>query len=453
MRSDAERFEAPMPTSLCVLAIALAIVLPGCSSHSSPDRSAADAELEYATPEGVTLVSVEPARGKVVAAEGQQPASQAVAAGASGILLPRPARLGGAHGEPLYYLDDKVECDTDCRAGFVPFEVSHELKGSRLWSMVPMPEGARQWAFNGHPLFRRDDGAEGPVPDAWKLALFDADVGLDLPPAVRLWEARVIGWVLATEQGRTLYRLKSSFSQWEEQCDRRCQQNWLPLPAAALAHSNAKDFSIVARPDGSRQWAYRGDPLFSYAGDLLPGDVSAIDSLQGRLWQTAVVYQLRRPNGITVRDDVEQGPIWTTADNRPLYTRHRHDSGDTDFGGRQLARAFRQPYATGKLIGTLGCDAECLKVWTPFSAPDDAVALGYWEPIRRPDGSLQWSYKGYALYTYAHDVPGKSVTGTNLYDLDRGDSGRYKVSEVPTIRDRKSFRQGAYLWHVAVPDL
>ena len=54
-------------------------------------------------------------------------------------------------------------------------------------------------------------------------------------------------------------------------CNGPCAANWPPLMAAADAKPMG-DWSIVMRDDGSRQWAYKGRPLYYWAKDQKPGD-------------------------------------------------------------------------------------------------------------------------------------------------------------------------------------
>ena len=44
-----------------------------------------------------------------------------------------------------------------------------------------------------------------------------------------------------------------------------------PLMASADAKAGG-DWSIVTRDDGSRQWAYKGKPLYHWTKDQKPGD-------------------------------------------------------------------------------------------------------------------------------------------------------------------------------------
>jgi predicted lipoprotein with Yx(FWY)xxD motif len=45
-----------------------------------------------------------------------------------------------------------------------------------------------------------------------------------------------------------------------------CSGTWPPLKADATATASG-DFTPITRPDGSKQWAYQGHPLYTYSGD------------------------------------------------------------------------------------------------------------------------------------------------------------------------------------------
>ena len=54
-------------------------------------------------------------------------------------------------------------------------------------------------------------------------------------------------------------------------CTETCLQRWRPLNAPMAAQPMA-DWSIVKRDDGSRQWAFKGRPLYVCTGDTRPGE-------------------------------------------------------------------------------------------------------------------------------------------------------------------------------------
>jgi len=91
--------------------------------------------------------------------------------------------------------------------------------------------------------------------------------------------------VLATPSGATLYTFdKDSAGSGKSACNGPCASNWPPL-AAQASDAPSGDYSIVTRDDGSKQWAYKGWPLYTFAKDAKPGDTSGDG--KGSVWHLA----------------------------------------------------------------------------------------------------------------------------------------------------------------------
>ncbi|WVC69178.1 hypothetical protein PCP57_04840 [Pseudomonas aeruginosa] len=76
--------------------------------------------------------------------------------------------------------------------------------------------------------------------------------------------------VLVDGKGMTLYTYDKD-SEGQSACSGPCAKNWPPLAAAQGAQANG-DWSLVAREDGTQQWAYYGKPLYTFIQDKKPGD-------------------------------------------------------------------------------------------------------------------------------------------------------------------------------------
>jgi predicted lipoprotein with Yx(FWY)xxD motif len=57
------------------------------------------------------------------------------------------------------------------------------------------------------------------------------------------------------------------------------------MPQAADTDRASGDYSVVTRDDGSKQWAYRGKPLYFWSKDAKPGDTTG-DGVKG-VWRVA----------------------------------------------------------------------------------------------------------------------------------------------------------------------
>src|SRR4051794_4469803 len=56
-------------------------------------------------------------------------------------------------------------------------------------------------------------------------------------------------------------------------CNGPCAADWTPL-AAGDDSTPFGQYTIVTRDDGTRQWAYKGRPLYAWSKDQKPGDRS-----------------------------------------------------------------------------------------------------------------------------------------------------------------------------------
>jgi len=80
------------------------------------------------------------------------------------------------------------------------------------------------------------------------------------------------GPALVDAKGMTLYTFDKDAG-GKSACNGKCAENWPPLMAAADAHAMGK-WSVIARDDGSKQWAYNGKPLYTWIKDAKPGDTT-----------------------------------------------------------------------------------------------------------------------------------------------------------------------------------
>jgi len=99
--------------------------------------------------------------------------------------------------------------------------------------------------------------------------------------------AKTADGVLVGANGMTLYTFdKDAAGSGKSVCNGPCAQNWPPLAATAGAAASG-DWVVIGRDDGSRQWAYKGKPVYFWAKDQKPGDRTG-DGVNG-------VWRLARP--------------------------------------------------------------------------------------------------------------------------------------------------------------
>ena len=96
---------------------------------------------------------------------------------------------------------------------------------------------------------------------------------------------KVLG-VVVTNENMTLYTFdKDEVGSGKSACNAECAMQWKPFAAAAAA-TDIAPFSVITRADGAKQWTIKGKPLYLYAKDEKPGDVSG-DNMDG-VWHIIV---------------------------------------------------------------------------------------------------------------------------------------------------------------------
>jgi predicted lipoprotein with Yx(FWY)xxD motif len=80
------------------------------------------------------------------------------------------------------------------------------------------------------------------------------------------------GKTLVDADGMTLYTFDRDTTPGKSACNGKCVTNWPPFSAAADAKTTG-DWAVIVRNDGSKQWAYKGKPLYKWMDDHNPGDV------------------------------------------------------------------------------------------------------------------------------------------------------------------------------------
>ena len=98
--------------------------------------------------------------------------------------------------------------------------------------------------------------------------------------------AKVADGAMTNTAGMTLYTFdKDTVSSGKSVCNGPCVAIWPAFGAPSEAKA-AAGWSVVTRDDGSRQWAYKGKPLYLFARDAKPGDRTG-DGFNNNLWHIA----------------------------------------------------------------------------------------------------------------------------------------------------------------------
>ena len=125
---------------------------------------------------------------------------------------------------------------------------------------------------------------------ALTVALVDAqgraaEAPLPMPAGIQSAKLPDGTLMLTDAKGMTLYTFARDTPE-QSNCNDACAMNWPPVAAAGTPPSEA--WSAITRMDGSKQWAYRGMPLYGWVKDASPGDITG-DGVANRAWKIAVV--------------------------------------------------------------------------------------------------------------------------------------------------------------------
>jgi predicted lipoprotein with Yx(FWY)xxD motif len=432
-----------------LISISAVAVLVFASTAFAADSKLAPGGTPYATPPGITLIDVT----KLVDASANQ-------------YLWR--RIGDAVGKPVYTFDQdeagRPTCVGECAKDFVPFPAPKGAVAYSDWSIINRDDGVRQWAYQGKPLYYYTGtdpegepetinissiGAEDPrfmdpgsdvfsPKPGWKRAAYTPELSTAAPAEVELAS-------LATANGYGFVDAISKKPTYVLKNPPRDPTKWAPIYAPSLGVT-VGNFTIIEREDGTKQWAYKGVPLYSFNGDYSTSDMNGPMAEKGA--QVALAFRHFMPDSIGIRVFETRGPLMVNKDGFSVYTQSRQQ---LQYGGRETRDGYRYNYSGGKAVGTKGCVGECTRTWKPVLAPKNAQASGFWEVETRDDGTRQWSYKGSPLYTYVGDKRPSDIEGNNLHEIIYGDpEGKIDLSVTggDVIGGNYTYGSGFY-WHTA----
>jgi predicted lipoprotein with Yx(FWY)xxD motif len=180
----------------------------------------------------------------------------------------------------------------DCARSWIPLEAPEIANAAGDFSVIARADGITQWSFRGKPLYKFD-GDQQPgdtngigVDSRFRAALI---VRFFMPSGATIRRTIELGNILVTRGGATLYQRDRVTTEELHQfrtdhgspalgrllgtstCDSECTKTWRPFAAPAKALPSGY-WDVLRRGDGTRQWAFKGFALYTYAADK-PGDL------------------------------------------------------------------------------------------------------------------------------------------------------------------------------------
>jgi predicted lipoprotein with Yx(FWY)xxD motif len=225
-----------------------------------------------------------------------------------------------------------------------------------------------------------------------------------------------LGEILVDGAGMTLYMFEPDEA-GPSTCTEGCLAAWPALagPASAGDGVDASLLGTATRPDdGSEQVTCDGWPLYTYAEDAAPGDVTG----QGANDKWYVLDATCKP------EDTDDAAPASRADARTCDPVGLADSslGQILVDGAGMTLYMFAPDNQGPST----CTESCLEAWPMVQGPAtagtgvDAALVG--TAARPEDGTPQATCNGWPLYTFAQDAAAGDVNGQgvggNWYVLD-----------------------------------
>lgn len=173
-----------------------------------------------------------------------------------------------------------------------------------------------------------------------------------------------------------------------------CAAMWPPF----LAADDAKPmglWTVIARTDGKKQWAYNQQPVYTFVGDKAPGEANG---------------------GSGTLPDGGSGTQPARLPAAPPPNVPPGFNVVTMIGGRMVVNeSGYSVYAwEGDAPGKSNCTGACTNTWLPMTAPASAQPQGEWTVIQRGGGVRQWAFRKQPVYTFVEDTAREGLAGGDV---------------------------------------
>ncbi|WP_144394187.1 hypothetical protein [Pleionea sediminis] len=296
------------------------------------------------------------------------------------------------------------DCNASCAEAWPPLFADAAATEFGNYTIIERDDGNLQWTYAGQPLyFYAGDSNAGDVNGdglggTWYLARphtvsLEDNILKSATPTFATDGSGALDDSQTIKSGFALYVFDNDDTD-ESNCNGSCAVNWPPLYAFPGV-TPKENFSIIERDDGSLQWAFKGQPLYYFAGDSSASDTNGD--------QAGGTWHLARTAPVQLFNDSELGDVFAA----------RGNIEDVNASGNPAGTFTDRTGFTVYLFDEDGtdvsnCNNSCAVTWPPLYASESDVAGGDFSIFTREDGSLQWSYKGAPLYFYIDDsAPGQ----------------------------------------------
>jgi predicted lipoprotein with Yx(FWY)xxD motif len=220
-------------------------------------------------------------------------------------------------------------------------------------------------------------------------------------------ESTRAGTVLATSHGMTLYYYtKDTPGSGKSSCTGDCASAWPPLTGSAQAPAGVKlpgPIGSITRAGGIHQVTINGYPIYTYAADKSPGQVTGNGA--GGVWHV-----------IKLSASASAGTTGGTSTTSRVLKSEVTPAGTVLANPTGLTVYYYSKDKPGS--GTSACTGACAREWppvvTPVRIPAGITLPGPLGSIALRDGRRQITINGYPIYRYAGDKAPGQASGNGI---------------------------------------
>lgn len=330
-------------------------------------------------------------------------------------------------GFTLYTFDndpiDDSACAGACINAWPPLLADEGSMAMAPLSLITATNGNVQWSYKGKPLyFFANDTAAGDVNgdeagNVWHTATKKPAIQRTTDNGRSLSATGKVNVLMPVGESTTDFSVtemdKDGFNLYifdndgveTSNCETTCLVNW-PAFVPNEGEVAIGDYTIFERADGTKQWAYSGQPLYFFKNDEARGDING-DGAGG-------VWHLVEPKIITAIQAETNTLGSTVTTSGSVYITARDPI--TDEFVKELAdmSGFALYTFDNDTAGTSNCEDGCLDAWPALLASDADEATAPFSIITRSNDMKQWAINGQPLYFFAADETADDTKGENV---------------------------------------
>jgi len=318
-----------------------------------------------------------------------------------------------------------------CIQKYPPYLADADAKPVGDFTIAKRPDGTRQWAYQGYPLYmsskdRRPGERNAMAGNAGNNIRFGgfrmAVPAMDLPAGFK-FRRQEQGLVLATaENDRAVFTPRGGDARVRLTGAGGFEFKVLAAPAIANLRG---EWSVIEEGTGLKQYAYRGKPLY-----LAPAGVLDDDIMKAGGWEPVVVAKGPETPTAISRHLTLLGDVYTDKKGLTLYTYACNANGGAGTNRVTAVPCDDAGDPAAFMVATCGDSKECAKRWRPYMAAANAKPEGEFTiveitypmfmdmrgalyPADAPKAKV-WAYRGKPLFTYYEDEKPSDIWGDNI---------------------------------------